>query len=118
MGFVMVTTWRENVAAGHIERKMAVTLTKEQASMLLPLLPNLAGLIASQTSSKAATTNGGEYTQSEALYSISDMFSKKKKNSCSTAAQNYLLVSNCSYVLASSQLAIELIIQSYLQMFA
>ena len=116
MGFVMVTTWRENVAAGRIERKMAVTLTKEQASMLLPLLPNLAGLIASQTLSKAATTNSGEYTQSEALYSISDMFSKKK-NSCSTAAQNYLLVSNCSYVLASSQLAIELIIQSYLQMF-
>ena len=109
MGFVMVTTWRENVAAGRIEQKMAVTLTKEQASMLLPLLPNLAVLIASQTSSKAATTNGGECTQSEALYSISDMFSKK--NSCSTAAQNYLLVSNyCSYVLASSQLAIELII--------
>ena len=58
----MFTAWRENITAGCIEWKMAITLTKEQASMLLPLLPNLAGLIASQTWSKAATTNGGECT--------------------------------------------------------
>ena len=89
----MVTAWRENIAAGHFS-KMAVTLMKEQASMLPPLLPNLAGLIASQTSFKTATTaNSDQCTQPEALYSISDMF-LKKKNSCSTAAQNYLLVSN------------------------
>ena len=58
----MFIAWRENITAGRIEWKMAITLTNEQASMLFPLLPNLAGLIASQTSSKAATTNGGECT--------------------------------------------------------
>ena len=62
MGFVLFAACRENITAGRIEWKMAITLTKEQASMLLPLLHNLAGLIASQTSSKAAMTNGGKYT--------------------------------------------------------
>ena len=63
MGFVLFAACRENITAGgRIEWKMAITLTKEQVSMLLPLLHNLAGLIASQTSSKAAMTNGGKYT--------------------------------------------------------
>ena len=69
---------------------MSVTLTKEQALILLPLLPNLAGLVTSQQ----GATNGDECTQPEALYSVSDKF---VKNSCSTAAQNYLLVSTYSY---------------------
>ena len=79
---------------------MSVTLTKEQAAILLPLLPNLAGLVTAAQPEE--TAKGGE----EPSYSISEMFEKKKKNSRSTIAQNYLLVSsytclwqNCSHVL-------------------
>ena len=93
--FVMVTVWRENAAVVYIERafetKMSVTLSKEQAAVLLPLLPNLAGLVAA--AQPAVTANSDGVHQQEPSYSVSEMFEKKKKNTRSTFAQNYLLVS-------------------------
>lgn len=90
----MVTVWRESVTIVRIRRgfetKMSVTLSKEQAAVLLPLLPNLAGLVAA---AQPGTANGGGVQQQEPSYSISEMFEKKKKNTRSTFAQNYLLVS-------------------------
>ena len=98
----MVTVWRENAAVVYIERafetKMSVTLSKEQAAVLLPLLPNLAGLVAA--AQPAVTANSDGVHQQEPSYSVSEMFEKKKKNTRSTFAQNYLLVSIlCSLVL-------------------
>ena len=61
---------------------MSVTLTKEQAEILLPLLPTLA--------------SRPQPAQSEVevvpRYSVDEMFVKKKNSRC-TPAQNYLLVS-------------------------
>lgn len=84
---------------------MLVTLMKEQAVMLLPLLPKLAGFATTQPD----TMNGDEYLQQEASYSISDMFTKKKKNARSTTAQNYLLVS--TYTIISNYYQMLLVIQ-------
>ena len=61
---------------------MSVTLTKEQAAMLLPLL--------TQTVSAGESSGGAEEGPN---YSIAEMFTKKKKNTRCTPAQNYLLVS-------------------------
>ena len=72
---------------------MSVTLTKEQAAILLPLLPNLAELVTAAQPEE--TVKGGEAQQEEPSYSISEMFEMKKKNTRSTIAQNYLLVSTC-----------------------
>ena len=63
-----------------------VTLTKEQAALLLPLLPSL---VASATPPK----HGIQEDSGEGGYTITQMFEKKSKNSKSTRAQNYLLVS-------------------------
>ena len=73
----------------------SVTLSKEQAAILLPLLPSLAETLArpvqaqaSQppTPSETPLSDSPEYTNAE-------MFTRKKKNERSTAAQNHLLVS-------------------------
>ena len=61
--------------------EVTLSLSKEQAALLMPLLPAL-------QQSVVETSN-----QSVDSYSIADMFSKKKKNSKSTPAQSYLLVS-------------------------
>lgn len=65
-----------------------VVLTKEQAELLLPLLPAL-----QQT--PTTEDNGCKFTTSQ-------MFSKERPGGKSTAAQNYLLV---SFFLAVSSLA-------------
>lgn len=65
------------------EREQQLTLTKEQAELLLPLLPSLFA--------STALPKQGENTQDAGeRYIISE---KKGKNSRSTRAQNYLLVS-------------------------
>ena len=65
---------------------MSFTLTKEQAEILLPLLPTLL----SQPQQPQSAENEVEVA---ARYSVEEMFVKKKKNSRCTPAQNYLLVS-------------------------
>jgi hypothetical protein len=66
------------------ERQLNLGLTKEQAEILLPLLPSLVA---------SAAPPEGTRTQDEERYTTSQMFEKKHKNSKSTRAQNYLLVS-------------------------
>ena len=71
--------------------KVAVnmSMSKEQAAMLLPILSNLA-----QPSFQAATQEErASQVEVECKYTIAEMFAKKKKNSKATSAQNYLLVS-------------------------
>ena len=68
-----------------------LTLSKEQAALLLPLLPaalaqSSSAALASQDATRPVTDGISQYTNAE-------MFMKKKKNSKSTPAQNYLLVS-------------------------
>ena len=76
-----------------------VTLSKEQAAILLPLLPSLAESLAqpeaqpqaqksllSAPSPDVNNVEGAQYTNAE-------MFTRKKKNARSTSAQNHLLVS-------------------------
>jgi len=62
-----------------------LTLSKEQAAILLPLLPT-----ALAHSSKETTSSAGDAAE----YSIEEMLKKKKRNGKSTPAQNYLLVSS------------------------
>ena len=63
------------------------SITKEQAEILLPLLPTL-------LSQQRQSQSENEHQQLEvARYSIDEMFVKKKKNSRCTPVQNYLLVS-------------------------
>ena len=57
-----------------------VTLTKEQVGILHPLL-------------QINTLSSDEPAEEKVLFTTSSMFERKKKNSKSTAAQNYLLVS-------------------------
>ena len=59
-------------------------LSKEQAAILLPLLPTALAHSSKETNSSAI--DGAEYSTEE-------MFKKKKRNGKSTPAQNYLLVS-------------------------
>jgi len=72
-----------------------VTLSKEQAAILLPLLPSLAESLAQPEAQKSLSpapspdvnnVEGAQYTNAE-------MFTRKKKNARSTSAQNHLLVS-------------------------
>ncbi len=64
----------------------SLTLTREQAAVLLPLLqPRLQD----STSSPAPATEDVEALP----FTVADMLRKKKKNARSTAAQNFLLVS-------------------------
>ena len=79
-----------------------VTLSKEQAAILLPLLPTLAKTLARPLpaqASKPSTPSETETSLSDsAQYTNAKMFTRKKKNECSTAAQNHLLVSATSLV--------------------
>ena len=81
-----------NPAATFNRSEMAegLTLSKEQAAILLALLPAALAQSSSSTSfaSKDAVTDGVRQ------YSNEEMFARKKKNTKSTPAQNYLLVSN------------------------
>lgn len=61
--------------------KDEVTLTKEQAEILLPLLPKI----------QKQLNDSGDSSSTE-RFSIEEMFEKKKKNSKASAAQIYLLV--------------------------
>lgn len=59
-----------------------LTLTKEQAALLLPLLQKQMD----QPSSKSKTSAAG------CRFSNEELFQKKKKNHTASEAQNYLLV--------------------------
>lgn len=76
----------------------AVTLSKEQAAIFLPLLPSLAETLvgsvpaqASQAKSQASTPSEMPLSDS-AQYTNAKIFTRKKKNEHSTAVQNHLLV--------------------------
>ena len=66
-----------------------LTLTKEQASALLPLLPSL------------LAKEPAEVSENQESFSIEAMLEKKAKNTASTRAQNYLLVSYYCLLISS-----------------
>ena len=68
-----------------------LTLSKKQAAILLPLLP--AAIAQSSSASHVSQDVTHSATDGVPQYTNEEMFTKKKKNSKSTAAQNYLLVS-------------------------
>ena len=77
-----------------------VALSKEQAAILLPLLPTLAQSLAQSSPSSAESLAQSSPPSNDAVencdtvaYTNTEMFSRKKKNTRSTAAQNHLLVS-------------------------
>lgn len=88
---VSSTKERVQFTACMAERLQQLNLTKEQAEILLPLLPSLVASMAPLQLGEATQDDGGEYTTSQ-------MFAKKGKNSKSTRVQNYLLVSVYSVV--------------------
>ena len=77
-----------------------VTLSKEQAAILLPLLPSLAGTLAqpeaqpeAQKSLSSAPSTDVDNVEGIQQYTNAEMFTRKRKNARSTSAQNHLLVS-------------------------
>lgn len=71
---------------------MAISITQEQAAALLPLLPHLVA----QVPAPAGNARSGEEQTSEnmkEMFSAAEMLTRKKKNTASTSAQRYLLVS-------------------------
>ena len=68
-----------------------LTLSKEEAAILLPLLP--AAIAQSSSASRVLQDVTHSATDGVPQYKNEEMFMKKKKNPKSTAAQNYLLVS-------------------------
>lgn len=68
-----------------------LTLSKEQAALLLPLLP--AAIAQSSLALRASQDVTYPATDGVPQYTIAEMFTKKGKNSKSTAVQNHLLVS-------------------------
>ena len=80
----------------------AVTLSMEQAAILLPLLPTLAKTLARLLPAQASEPSTPSETETSlsdsAQYTNAEMFTRKKKNQPSTAAQNHLLVSATSLV--------------------
>jgi len=62
-----------------------VSLSKEQAALLLPLIPKLAA----QASPSAATS---EAVSDKPCYAIAEMFARTKKSTRSTPAQLFLKV--------------------------
>ena len=74
----------------------SVTLSKEQAAILLPLLPSLAETLAQPAQALPPSSVDVNETSKETQYTNAEMFSRKRKNARSTAAQNHLLVSTIS----------------------
>lgn len=71
---------------------MAISITQEQAAALLPLLPHLVA----QVPAPAGSTRSSEEQMLEnmkEIFSAAEMLTRKKKNTKSTSAQRYLLVS-------------------------
>ena len=71
---------------------MAISITQEQAAALLPLLPHLVA----QVPAPAGSTQSSEEQTLEnmkEIFSAAEMLTRKKKNTKSTSAQRYLLVS-------------------------
>lgn len=85
-------------AAAEVEMS-SVTLSKEQVVILLPLLPTLAENLAGSSSPTLPSTSMIPPVENseEILYTNAELFSRKKKNTRSTAAQNHLLVSIIVY---------------------
>lgn len=70
------------------QQMSGLTLTPEQAAVLLPLLQQRLSL------AESAPAHGKEEAPP---FTVADMLRKKKKNARSTAAQNFLLVSVCKH---------------------
>ena len=68
---------------------MSISITQEQAAVLLPLLPRLVAQVPAPTDGTCSEE------QMPGKMTTSEMLTTKKKNSKATAAQRYLLVS-CS----------------------
>lgn len=75
-------------------------LSKEQAAILLPLLPSLAETLVKPARVQASQPSTPLETplSDSVQYTNTDMFTRKKKNEHSTAAQNHLLVRATSLV--------------------
>jgi len=74
---------------------MSVTPTKEQVAALVLLIPSLAEMMQSTAEDEG---DCNEDLNAEPDYTISEMFTKKKKNARCTPAQNFLLVSTTPIV--------------------
>ena len=73
----------------------SVTLSSEQAAILMPVLQQLSAPTAPtiQLGSNEATVSGSATGADGPSFTIQELFEKKKKNTKSTLAQNFLLVS-------------------------
>ena len=85
--FVITTLTLERAMSSVLE-----TLSNEQLAALLPLLPALANYSQTLSATETAKSSGSE-SESSRNFTNEEMFARKKKSTCSTAAQTYLLVS-------------------------
>ena len=96
----MVITKARLPAAVNVKMSSGTTvmLSKEQAAILLPLLPTLAENMNSTKALQAkvqstASSSGPKGDDAGTVYTNAEMFSRKLKSSRSTAVENHLLVS-------------------------